>query len=163
MELFKLREEIRNIFDDENNYGEDGQLSESALTALNELYGEEKKERLRNIVMAIKNRESDAIALKMQEDAFYKRRKKIERSTEQLKEYAKVLLLELDTRKESFTEGIVKLRASEKLVTEDDIEVSDDFYRIKKELNKEAIKVAIKAGEIIKGARLEKSDNLQIQ
>lgn len=163
MELFKLREEIRNIFDDENSYGEDGQLTESALTALNGLYGEEKKERLRNIVMAIKNRESDAIALKMQEDAFYKRRKKIENSTEQLKEYAKVLLLELDTRKESFTEGIVKLRASEKLVTEDDIEVSDDFYRIKKELNKEAIKAAIKAGEIIKGARLEKSDNLQIQ
>lgn len=163
MELFKLREEIRNIFDDENSYGEDGQLTESALTALNGLYGEEKKERLRNIVMEIKNRESDAEALKTQEDAFYKRRKKIERSTKQLKEYAKVLLTELNTRKETFTEGIVKLRASEQLVTEDDIEVSDDFCRIKKELNREAIKAAIKAGEIIKGARLEKNDTLQIQ
>lgn len=163
MELFKLREEIRNIFDDENSYGEDGQLSESALTALNELYGEEKKERLRNIVMAIKNRESDAIALKTQEDAFYERRKKIERSTEQLKEYAKVLLLELNTRKESFTEGIVKLRASEKLVIDDENEIGDDFYRVKKELDTASIKAAIKAGEIIKGARLEKNDNLQIQ
>ena len=69
----------------------------------------------------------------------------------------------LSGEKRSFPEVVISYRKSEQVTVDDDAKLDDRFLRIKTEIDKTALKDALKHGESIEGARLEVKNNIQIK
>lgn len=124
----------------------------------------DRNRKIENILLWIKNLESDAEQIKAEEKALADRRKAAEKKAESLRGYISDVL-----QGETFSSPKVAVtwRKSEAVIV-DDVEMmeelSDDYliYDDPKP-NKSKIKAALKDGVLIPGCHLEKRNNMVIQ
>ena len=160
MKLYEIDEGILECFDLET--GE--VLDEEKLEALTL----ERKTKIENVALFVKNLEAEKAAVKAEKDNFAKREKSIDRKIEGLKGWLKYALGADDQSEKppKFTTSkvVVSFRKSES-VEVDDSKLPKKWFRKKIDLSpdKTAIKEALNKGEKIKGAFLKKNLNVNIK
>ena len=156
MTLYEISNEIVKIID--ANVNEDGEIigGEEELNALQMAY----EEKVENIGLFIKNLLSDAEAIKAEKMALAKRQAQAEAKAKWLKEY---LGYYLNGQTFNSPRVAISWRKSEQVKCDDIKAVPDEYLKYKDpELDKTAIKKAIKAGEET-GCYLETVNNIQIK
>ena len=120
----------------------------------------ERSQKIENVVLWIKNLESDALAIKAEKEALAKRQVAALAKAEQLKEW---LGKALEGQKFSTARCAVSFRKSEKTVVFDEGMVPSEYTKTKIEPDVAAIKKALKEGFEVSGCRLVESQNVQIK
>ena len=129
----------------------------------------ERETKLENIACWIKNLNADAAALKAEADALNDRRKAIEKKSERLSDYLSRML---GGQKFSTAKCDVKFRKSKSVEVDpeflqwckDDLEAGMEFLRFKEpEVDKAAVKEALKAGQEFSYARLIENISMTIK
>lgn len=119
------------------------------------------EDKLEAVGLFIKNLESDAKAIRVEEQALAARRHVLSNKASRLREY---MLLNLGDDEKLQTPRIaISARYTEAVQVDDDAELDEVYLRIKAEPNKTAIKEALKAGEEIPGASIVKNRSLQVK
>lgn len=120
-----------------------------------------KDEKIENIACWIKNLKADAEALKAEKDAFAKRQKAAENKVEQLKQYLRNVL---EGEKFSSDKAAISFRKSEVVEIDDWTKLDKDYLKYKDpDVDKSAVKKALKSGCILNGVRLVEKQNIQIK
>lgn len=150
--LYEINEQIAGLVDPETGEIADFEAFEKLNLDLDT--------KIKNIALWIVNLRSDAEQLEEQEKKFRDRKTAAKNKAESLKN-----LLDgfLSGEKRSFPEVVISYRKSEQVTVDDDAKLDDRFLRIKTEIDKTALKDALKHGESIEGARLEVKNNIQIK
>ena len=133
------------------------------MTALDELQGE-LTEKADNIVRYIRNLTAEADALKAEEAALYKKRKAVENKAERLKAYLAAQMTLCGLRE--LRAGLFKLRfqpTTPAISIVDEAAVPEKFHRVKIEIDKLAIRDALKNGEEVPGIKIERGEALVIR
>lgn len=156
MTLYEINERLRNFeFDIDEETGEILNVDDLDELELS------KNEKVENICLYIKNLRTDAAAYKAEKDRFFQRERAAKNKADGLSEYLENMLAG-----ETFEsiKASVTYRKSEIVECEDVSIVPADFLRYKEpELNKAAIKNAIKNGVNVKGCILAEKMNMQIK
>jgi len=142
--------------DNDEEYG-------AMMTALDEVQAE-LTEKADNIVRYIRNLSAEAEALKAEEAALYKKRRAVENKAERLKAYlaAQMTLCGLKELKA----GLFKLRfqpTAPAISIVDESAVPEKFHRVKVEIDKLAIRDALKNGEEVPGIEVQRGEALVIR
>lgn len=150
--LYEINEQIAGLVDPETGEIADFEAFEKLNLDLDT--------KIKNIALWIVNLRSDAEQLEEQEKKFRERKTSAKNKAESLKN-----LLDgfLSGEKRSYPEVVISYRKSEQVAVDDDAKLDDRFLRIKTEIDKTALKDALKHGESIDGARLEVKNNIQIK
>ena len=150
--LYEINEQIAGLVDPETGEIADFEAFEKLNLDLDT--------KIKNIALWIVNLRSDAEQLEEQEKKFRDRKTAAKNKAESLKN-----LLDgfLSGEKRSYPEVVISYRKSEQVTVDDDAKLDDRFLRIKTEIDKAALKDALKHGESIEGARLEVKNNIQIK
>ena len=121
----------------------------------------EKQEKIENVALWIKNLKSDAEAYKKERDSFARKEQVAKNKVESLKEY---LTAALNGDKFKTDRVTISYRASDKVEIKDESKI-DESWLIPQppKVDKVGIKEALKRGEVIKGAELVHSNNIQIR
>lgn len=120
-----------------------------------------KDEKAENVALFIKNLRAEAEAIKAEEKALATRRKQTERKAQSLTEYLQYCL---DGDKLKTPRVAVSYRKSTRVECDDLSAVPEQYLRYKApELDKTAIKNAIKAGDDTTGCRLEEYTSMSIR
>lgn len=121
----------------------------------------EYEDKLEAVGLFIKNLESDAKAIRAEEQALAARRHVHENKVKRLRAY---LLANIgDGQKVKTPRVEIGTRYTEAVDVEPDAELDEAYLRIKAEPNKTAIKEALKAGVVIPGAAIVKNRSLQVK
>ena len=133
------------------------------MTALDEVQAE-LTEKADHIVRYIRNLSAEAEALKAEEAALYKKRKAAENKAERLKAYlaAQMTLCGLKELKA----GLFRLRLQPTMPAisiVDESVVPEKFHRVKIEIDRLAIRDALKAGEEVPGIEVQRGETLVIR
>ncbi len=133
------------------------------MTALDELQGE-LTEKADNIVKYIRNLSAEADVLKAEEAALYKKRKAAENKAERLKAYlaAQMTLCGLKELKA----GLFKLRfqpTPPAISIIDEAAIPEQYRKVKIEIDRLAIRDALKAGEEVPGIEVQRGETLVIK
>lgn len=150
--LYEINEQIAGLVDPETGEIADFEAFEKLNLDLDT--------KIKNIALWIVNLRSDAEQLEEQEKKFRERKTSAKNKAEYLKN-----LLDgfLSGEKRSYPEVVISYRKSEQVAVDDNAKLDDRFLRIKTEIDKTALKDALKHGESIEGARLEVKNNIQIK
>lgn len=150
--LYEINEQIAGLVDPETGEIADFEAFEKLNLDLDT--------KIKNIALWIVNLRSDAEQLEEQEKKFHDRKTAAKNKAESLKN-----LLDgfLSGEKRSYPEVVISYRKSEQVTVKEDAKLDDRFLRIKTEIDKTALKDALKHGESIEGARLEVKNNIQIK
>jgi hypothetical protein len=122
----------------------------------------ERNQKIENVVLWIKNLQSDALAFKAEKDAFAERERSATKKAEQLKEWlAKVL----DGQKFSSGRCAVSFRRSEQVEILDENSIPQDLMiqKVSFAPDKVGIKKLLKEGNEVCGCRLVENLNAQIK
>jgi len=133
------------------------------MNALDELQGE-LTEKADNIVKYIRNLSAEADALKAEEAALFKKRKAAENKAERLKAYISAQMTLCGLRE--LRAGLFKLRFQQTppaISIIDESAVPEKFHRVKVEIDKLAIRDALKAGEEVPGIEVQRGEALVIR
>ena len=156
MSLYEIDTRIKAIIDSIYEAAdEDGVVEEIDFTELKQLQ-EDRKAKLENIALYIKNTEAEAAAIKAEEEKLTARRKRLENKAGRLREYV------INSMKENKDEPLktarceVSIKDNEKTDITDLESIPEEFIKVKTERNpdKKAIKKAIKAGQKVPGAQI---------
>jgi len=133
------------------------------MAALNDIEGE-LTEKADNIVRFLRNISAEADALKAEESRLYERRRALENKYERLKAYlaAQMTLCGLKELKA----GLFKLRfqpTAPAISIVDESAVPEKFHRVKIEIDRLAIRDALKAGEEVPGIEVQRGEALVIR
>lgn len=122
----------------------------------------ERTEKIENVVLWIKNLESDAAAYKAEKDAFAEREKKAKAKADGLKQW---LVQALEGQKFNTTKCAVSFRRSEQVevLDEDSIPKAYMVETVTYKPDKNFIKEVLKNGEDVLGCRLVERYNPQIK
>lgn len=118
-------------------------------------------QKVENICLWIKNLNAEIEALKAEKKAFEQRQKTAENKAESLKRYMTKYLggASFNTAKVA-----VSFRRSEQVKIADSVKLPDKYLRFKEpEVNKTALKAALKAGAQIEGCSIVENQNIQIK
>ena len=162
MKLFEIIQEIEACVKlDENRVvnTESGEIIDIEALAALEM---ERDTKIENIGCWIKNLMADAEALKQQKNAFAEREKAARNKAESLKNYLTVIL---DGKKFETSRVALSFRKSEAIEFSGELmDVPNRYLKFKEpELDKAAIKKAIKGGETVPCCQLVSKQNLQIK
>lgn len=117
--------------------------------------------KIENVCLWIKNLKAEAEALKAEKDAFAEREKAAKNKMESLKRYISGYL---DGNKFETARVKVSFRKSETLEVSDINGIPDEFLRFKEpEVDKTALKNALKSGMQFEGVSLVQNQNIQIK
>lgn len=117
--------------------------------------------KVENICLWIKNLKAEAEALKAEKEVFAQRQKAAENKMESLKRYISGYLE--GTAFES-TKVKVSFRKSEAVEIMEGAVIPDEYLRFKEpEINKTALKTALKSGVSIEGVHIIENQNIQIK
>jgi len=153
MKLYEIDSEIMSLIDDET-----GEILDT--DRFDELSGE-RDAKVENICLWIKNLKAEAEALKAEKDAFAHRQKVVENKMNSLKAFISQYL---EGTSFKTTKVNVSFRKSESLEISDVYKIPEDFLKYKEpDVDKTALKNAIKAGASIEGAELVEKLNIQIK
>ena len=121
----------------------------------------DRKEKIENIALYIKNLRADAAAYKAEKDEFAHRQKVAENKEKSLTEYLASVLSGEKVKADRFS---ISYRKSQSVAITDSDSVPDE-YKIKQEpkIDKAGIKKAIKEGADIAGAELVENQNIIIK
>lgn len=126
----------------------------------------EKKDKVKNIGLLVKNLNADLIALteekKVMSQRFDSRIKAIERDIEFYKEYL-TKYLEGEKFESDDKSVVISYRPSERLVIDNIRQVLTDYIDFEPVPDKKRLKQAIKDGKDVFGCHLEESMNIQIK
>lgn len=118
-------------------------------------------ERIEGICLWIKNLRAEAEALKAEKDAFAKRQKAAENKMESLKKYISGYLAGTTFKSSKVN---VSFRKSESLEISEDAIIPDEFLKYKEpDVDKVALKAAVKAGAYVVGVDIVENLNIQIK
>ena len=122
----------------------------------------EKSQKTENVVLWIKNLQSDALAFKAEKDAFAEREKAAIKKVDQLKEW---LAQVLEGQKFSTAKCAVSFRRSEKVEVLDENIIPRAYMveSVSSKPDKQLIKEVLKDGQKINGCRLVEKLNPQIK
>lgn len=167
MNLYEINESIKELL--ENGFNaecvdlETGEIDQEKANRLLEGLQEAWDTKLENIGLFIKNIEAEAKAIKEEEKNLADRRKALENKSESLKNYLQYAL-DLQKKDKFETAKIrVSFRSSQQLVILDETKVPSEFLKVKTEIDKTAIKTAIKEGATFDYATIVDKKNLQIK
>lgn len=165
MSLYEIDSRIKAIIDGLYEAAdEDGVVGEIDFTELKQLQ-EDRKTKLENIALYIKNTEAEAAAIKAEEEKLKARRERLENKAKRLREYV------INSMKENKDEPLktarceVSIKDNEKTDITDLDSIPEAFIKVKVEKNpdKTAIKKAIKAGQKVPGAQIIINTTLTIK
>lgn len=156
-----IREIIDRIYADE--LFDDGEITDADFTALEQLQAD-RKVKLENIALYIKNCEADALAIKAEEDALEKRRKRLERKAEGLKGLILRSMLATGDKELSSARFCAKIRSSKATQIIDETLIPKEYMVVKtsEQPDKTAIKKAIEAGIDVAGAQVVVNQKVNI-
>ncbi len=122
------------------------------------------EEKAKNVAAFVLNTQAEAASMKQYEERMQKRRKRVERVAERLKEYLKLNMEKVGLKNIAGREVTLSLRNNPPSVVVEDEEALDVQFLIPKlTINKSALGNALKNGQFIEGARLEHRTSLQIK
>lgn len=154
-----LEEAIERAFDPET-----GELIDE--TAMEDIAALQlaRDQKIEGIALWVKNLTAEAEALKKEKDAFAAREKAAKNKAERLKGY---LAYALAGQKFKTDKVAISYRTSEAVIFTDEIDIEqlpeEYIRRSAPELDKAAVKEALKAGEVIEGLALQKRQSIQIK
>lgn len=157
MSLYEIDSRIKAIIDGlYDSVDENGEVGEVDFTELKQLQ-EDRKTKLENIALYIKNTEAEAKAIKAEEEKLAKRRKSLENKAERLRD---LMITSMQEAKEPALEtarckATIKDNEQTEIIDLDSIPEEYIKVKIDRSADKTAIKKAIKAGEEIAGAQLK--------
>ena len=152
MKLYEINEAILNCVDPETGEADVEKLDELIMM---------RDEKLENLALWVKDLRAEAEAIKAEEKALAKRRKKKERRAESIKAYLKK---ELDGKRFETSRAVCSFKKSQKVEITDLDKIPDDYLRYSTPTaDKTAIKAAIKDGISIEGAELVDSVSMTIK
>lgn len=160
--LFEIDEAIRAKLEElSEQVDEDGCIvgDFSELEALNAA----REDKIEAIALFYKETLAEAEAIKAEADKLAKRARISQNKADRLKNYLSWALLSNQTEKFTTSRVKVTFRKSEQVVVDDDRILSGNFFKVRTEPDKAAIKEALKNGEEVKGAHLEEKQNIQIK
>lgn len=148
----RIKEIIDSLYDEVDENGEVGEIDFSILEDLKE----ERKNKMENIALYIKNLEAEAKAIKEEEEKFEKRRKRMENKAEGLRNLLIRSITENGDKEFSTVHCSVRVRESDKTDILDESLIPKEYMKesIKYSPDKTAIKKAIKSGVEVAGARV---------
>lgn len=153
MKLYEIDAEIMGLVDDET-----GEIIDTE--RFDELSAD-RDAKVEGICLWIKNLKAEAEALKAEKDAFAQRQKVVENKMNSLKEFVSRYL---EGTSFKTTKVNVSFRKSESLEISDVYKIPEDFLKYKEpDVDKAALKQAIKAGASIEGASIVDKLNIQIK
>lgn len=153
MNLYQINQEILSCVDMESGELLDEEKFEALQITL--------EEKLEGMGCWIKNLEADAAALKAEEQALAERRKSVERTIANKKEF---LTRFLNGRSFETSKVKISFRKSESLEVSDGAKIPEEYLRFKEpEVNKAELKKAVKNGLIVDGVQLVERQNLQLK
>ena len=117
-------------------------------------------EKIENIALWIKNLDAEASAIREEEKNLAERRRSKEKKVESLKKY---LSLVLEGEKFESARAKISYRKSEIVVADDLLVIPEKYWRVKTELDKTAVKTAIRGGNVVEGCHLEENRTMQIK
>ena len=156
MQLYELTEIYLNL--------KDMDIEKGDLNAALENIDDEIETKADNIAKVLRDFEGDIEALKSEEERLAKKREVIENRQKQLKEYLQNAMLVLDKRKfktDLFSFNIQCNAPSLKIL--DESKIPEDYYKIERNLNKNALKEAVKNGLFEDAAELVQTESLRIR
>lgn len=160
--LYEINEAVQTAFNLAVD-PETGEVNEEQLVLL-EMLEMERDKKIENIALLIKNLRAEAAALKAEKDAFQKRQKQAENKVNSLMNY---LESALNGEKFSTDKCSISWRRSSKIVLNEGCTVYDidtHFLRMSEpELDKNAIKQALKDGVAVEGVHEEPSLSMTIK
>lgn len=143
---------------------ETGEIDETQLAIYLEQLQLDRKTKIDNIAVYVKNLEAEADAIKAEEKKLKERREAKERKAERLKNYIKTsMLLQGETKFESARVSMALRNSKAVVVDESKLESVYFINKIVQSVDKKAIKAALEAGILVEGAMLEERKNLQIK
>lgn len=153
MRLYEIDNEIIDLIDDET-----GEIID--INRFDEL-SMERDAKVENICLWIKNLKAEAEALKAEKDAFAARQKTVKNKMNSLKNYISYYLE--GTSFES-TKVKVSFRKSESLEVSDIYKIPEAYLKYKEpDVDKQALKQAIKKGQHFEGCEIVEKLNIQIK
>lgn len=156
LSLYEIDSRIQSIIDRlYDTVDENGEVGEIDFTELEQLQ-EDRKTKLENIALYIKNTEAEAKAIKEEEDKLSKRRKSLENRAERLR------ALMINSMKEANEPELATARCKARIKDNEQTDIIDldaipeEYINVKVERkpDKTAIKKAIKAGQQVAGAQI---------
>ena len=160
MKLIELAEVYKNIL----NLIDSGEATEDELKlALNQIE-DEIETKAQNIAFVLKEIDSDIEKFKSMEDEFARKRKRLENSKVNLKQYLESNMIATDKKKfktEFFSFNIQKNTPSLNVATENYI--PNEYYITERKLDRKKLLDAIKNGLEIKDVSLKQSESLRIR
>ena len=143
---------------------ETGEIDETQLAVYLEQLQLDRKTKIDNIAVYVKNLESEAVAIRAEEKKLKERREAKERKAERLKNYIKTsMLLQGETKFESARVSMALRNSKAVVVDESKLESVYFINKIVPSVDKKAIREALEAGILVEGAMLEERKNLQIK
>ena len=156
LSLYEIDSRIKGIIDGlYDSVDENGEVGEVDLTELLQLQ-EDRKTKLENIALYIKNLDAEAKAIKEEEEKLTKRRKSIENKADRLRALIIASMKEAGDDKLETARCKAKIKDNEQTEIIDLEQIPEEFISIKteKKPDKTAIKKAIKAGQTVAGAQI---------
>ena len=164
MSLWKINQQMeeaieRMFIEAEENDGEVSQETTDLIADLQIAWDE----KIEAIGCKLKNFDAEIDALKKEEEALAARRKRKMNNRESLAKYAAKMLAGENWDKSAKVE--FSFRSSKQTIVDDESLIPDKYFKIKTERNPDltAIKKAINAGEIKKGAHIEEKLNMTVK
>lgn len=165
MSLYEIDSRIRNIIDGLYEAAdEDGVVGEIDFTELKQLQ-EDRKTKLENIALYIKNTEAEAAAIKAEEEKLTARRKRLENKASRLRDYIINSMKENNDGPLKTARCEISIKDNEKTDITDLDRIPKEFIKTKVETSadRNAIKKAIKAGQTVPGAQIIINTTLTIK
>lgn len=161
MNIYEINQSLLNLIDEETGEILDYEAFEELTMA--------REEKVENMALWYLELNAEAAAIKAEEDRLKARRQLAERKAESLKKY----LSQIQAGEKFKTPRVsISFRSSEKVEIQDEAEFiktmmdsgNDAFLKYKiPEVNKTAVKEALKGGATIEGACISKNLNIQIK
>lgn len=162
MKLYEINEELRSIMEDfvvDEETGEIiGEIDYEKIQALQL----ERKEKLENIALYVKELKSEVDALKSEAKKLSERAKVKENKIRGLSNYVDFILKGMGTNKFETSRVLISYRKSEVVEVEEN-KLPKKYMKVELSPDKIEIKKLLKSGMVIKGAHLVKRQNLQIK
>ena len=160
--LYKLGEEYNRLLDELlETASEDGEVNLDISKQLEEIHGAFTEKAI-SVATVYRSLEQEAERYKAEEKRLAEIRRKLERHAEAIKGYLARECINTGVEKIGGVSANISFRTSEKTVIDNEAEIPDEYWRVKKEPDLSAIKAAIKAGKEIEGAHLQAFKNIQI-
>ena len=162
MNLYELEISYRNLQDVIDNT-EDESLVELITKSMDEIEDSFEK-KVENIIKYSKNLRADAKAIKEEADHLTKRYKGLTKKAEHLENYLfdAMKFANKDMVKAGIFEAKIKKNPLSVKITDEDV-IPFNFLKMKTEIDKVAIKEALKNGETVLGAELEQKEVLKVK